>query len=365
MTLSAAASSALAPPLAVFGACWRAHAPQPPRRAGARRRRGRLRGRRPSPAQRSPRCRPRSRAEPDDAAATPRSAEPSSSGRARPATRPTTRAPRRAFAAALRRDPRDPGALVGAGTLALARHDFRRRAARSGARRTAPRPALARPYVVLADAQVELGRYGAAARPLQRLVDLQARTSPPTRASPTSASCTATSPARAARCGWRSPPAATPPRASPTCRRCSATSSSAAAGSARRAHAYRAALAALAGLPAGAGRARPRRRRRAATCGGAIARLRARRRAPAAARVRDRAGETSSWPPARRAAARRDLGARAAPSSACCARRASTPTSSSRCSRPTTAARARGRARAARLGARRRACARRTRSAGR
>jgi tetratricopeptide (TPR) repeat protein len=78
----------------------------------------------------------------------------------------------RAFDAALRRDPRSLTATVGAGTLALARHDFRA-ALELGlrARRLAPR--LVRPYAVVADAQVELGRYRAAAETIQRMVDLK------------------------------------------------------------------------------------------------------------------------------------------------------------------------------------------------
>ena len=61
-------------------------------------------------------------------------------------------------------------ALVGLGTLAAARHDFT--AALSWARRavrTAPFDADA--YGVLGDAQLELGRYGAAFRTFQRVVD--------------------------------------------------------------------------------------------------------------------------------------------------------------------------------------------------
>jgi tetratricopeptide (TPR) repeat protein len=78
----------------------------------------------------------------------------------------------RAFGAARRRDPRDVDALVGAGTLAGLRHDFagQLRLGRE-ARRAAP--GLARPYTIVADAQLELGRYDAAARSIQRLVDLK------------------------------------------------------------------------------------------------------------------------------------------------------------------------------------------------
>ena len=78
----------------------------------------------------------------------------------------------RAFSAALRSDPASVDALVGAGTLAGTRHDFAEQL-RLGdeARRVAPD--LARPLTVIADAQVELGRYPAAARTIQRLVDLK------------------------------------------------------------------------------------------------------------------------------------------------------------------------------------------------
>jgi tetratricopeptide (TPR) repeat protein len=68
--------------------------------------------------------------------------------------------------------PRNVEGLIGAGTLALARHDFRG-GLRYGevARRAAP--GLARPLGVIVDAQVELGRYGEAGHTLQRMVDLQ------------------------------------------------------------------------------------------------------------------------------------------------------------------------------------------------
>lgn len=68
--------------------------------------------------------------------------------------------------------PRDAGPLVGLATLALARHDFREALdLAEGARRLAPE--VVRPYAVLVDAQVELGRYRDAARSLQRMVDLK------------------------------------------------------------------------------------------------------------------------------------------------------------------------------------------------
>jgi tetratricopeptide (TPR) repeat protein len=76
------------------------------------------------------------------------------------------------YDAALSRSPDDLTATIGKGTLALARHDFR-----AGldlalrARRVAPD--LVRPYTVLADAQVELGRYAAAAKSLERMAALK------------------------------------------------------------------------------------------------------------------------------------------------------------------------------------------------
>ena len=76
------------------------------------------------------------------------------------------------FNAALNRDPNELTATLGKGTLALARHDFQ-----AGldfaqrARRLAPD--LVRPYAVLADAQIELGRYAAAAGSLERMAALK------------------------------------------------------------------------------------------------------------------------------------------------------------------------------------------------
>jgi tetratricopeptide (TPR) repeat protein len=71
---------------------------------------------------------------------------------------------------ALLLDPADAGALTQRGALALSRHDFRSglRDARA-ARREAPQ--VAKPFGVLVDALVELGRYGAAGRALQQMVD--------------------------------------------------------------------------------------------------------------------------------------------------------------------------------------------------
>jgi tetratricopeptide (TPR) repeat protein len=78
----------------------------------------------------------------------------------------------RSFNAALSSDPSDLTATIGRGTLALARHDFRAGLGfAQRARRLAPD--LVRPYAVLADAQIELGRYAAAARSLERMAALK------------------------------------------------------------------------------------------------------------------------------------------------------------------------------------------------
>src|SRR4051812_46336946 len=66
--------------------------------------------------------------------------------------------------------PRDPGALTARGTLELARHDFR--GALADARRArAAAPEANKPFGVLVDALVELGRYREAGRALQTMVD--------------------------------------------------------------------------------------------------------------------------------------------------------------------------------------------------
>jgi tetratricopeptide (TPR) repeat protein len=77
-----------------------------------------------------------------------------------------------AFRQALRRDPRSVDATIGMATLALARHDFRS-GLRYGQRARRLGPELARPFSVLVDAQVELGRYAQAGRSLQQMVDLR------------------------------------------------------------------------------------------------------------------------------------------------------------------------------------------------
>jgi tetratricopeptide (TPR) repeat protein len=77
-----------------------------------------------------------------------------------------------AFLGGLRRDPHEAGSLTGMGALALARHDFDG-GLRYGMKAHAEAPAVVRPYGVIVDAQIELGRYGDAARTLQRMVDLK------------------------------------------------------------------------------------------------------------------------------------------------------------------------------------------------
>jgi tetratricopeptide (TPR) repeat protein len=77
-----------------------------------------------------------------------------------------------ALRSALERDPRDAGALTAMGSLANSRHDFSA-ALRYGERARAQAPGVVKPYGVIVDAQVELGRYEAAERTLQRMVDLK------------------------------------------------------------------------------------------------------------------------------------------------------------------------------------------------
>jgi tetratricopeptide (TPR) repeat protein len=74
------------------------------------------------------------------------------------------------LAPALRDHPQDADALTTAGVLALARHDFRGALA-LGERARAAQPDLVDVSAVLVDANVELGRYGAAAHELQSMVD--------------------------------------------------------------------------------------------------------------------------------------------------------------------------------------------------
>ncbi len=77
-----------------------------------------------------------------------------------------------ALARAERLDPGNATTLVRQGTLALSLHDFRR-ALDIGRRASAAEPFDAAPLGVLVDAQVELGRYDAAADDLQRMLDLK------------------------------------------------------------------------------------------------------------------------------------------------------------------------------------------------
>jgi tetratricopeptide (TPR) repeat protein len=76
------------------------------------------------------------------------------------------------FEQAVRLDPENFTATSGLGSLALARHDFRGALA-LGEQAARINPDVARNYGVIADAEVELGRYGAAARTLQHYVDVK------------------------------------------------------------------------------------------------------------------------------------------------------------------------------------------------
>jgi tetratricopeptide (TPR) repeat protein len=77
-----------------------------------------------------------------------------------------------AFREALRADRESFTATSGLGSLALARHEFRRALA-LGERARRINPQIPRNYGVIADAQIELGRYSAAADTLQRWVNLK------------------------------------------------------------------------------------------------------------------------------------------------------------------------------------------------
>ena len=76
----------------------------------------------------------------------------------------------RAEKALLGANPRDASAVVGLGSLALARHEFRD-ALDAGRRGQRLQPSAVAPYPVLVDALIELGRYEEAGRALQRFVD--------------------------------------------------------------------------------------------------------------------------------------------------------------------------------------------------
>src|SRR3954452_9322436 len=76
------------------------------------------------------------------------------------------------FAAALDRDPTNVTAATGQATLALARHDFQGGLELAEHARSLD-PVLAGAYEPLVDAQIELGRYGGAAKTLNRLARLK------------------------------------------------------------------------------------------------------------------------------------------------------------------------------------------------
>jgi tetratricopeptide (TPR) repeat protein len=69
-------------------------------------------------------------------------------------------------------DPNDVEALIGEGTIALAKHDFARALA-IGERALALDGHIARVYGVIGDAQVELGRYDEAVKSVQAMVNLR------------------------------------------------------------------------------------------------------------------------------------------------------------------------------------------------
>ncbi len=73
---------------------------------------------------------------------------------------------------ALRARPGDPNAVLGLGSLALIRHEFRA-ALRHGRRAARLLEGSARPYGVIGDALVELGRYDEAFRAFERMVALR------------------------------------------------------------------------------------------------------------------------------------------------------------------------------------------------
>jgi tetratricopeptide (TPR) repeat protein len=73
---------------------------------------------------------------------------------------------------ALKRDPQNVEALIGAGTLANARHQFRE-ALQLGEQAKAINPTVPRVYGVIADAQTELGLYDDAVQTLQTMIDMR------------------------------------------------------------------------------------------------------------------------------------------------------------------------------------------------
>jgi tetratricopeptide (TPR) repeat protein len=75
-----------------------------------------------------------------------------------------------AFGAALKADANNVDAMLGQGALALSRHDFTR-AIEWGQRASTLNPFRAQAYGVIADAQIELGRYPEAVATVQKMVD--------------------------------------------------------------------------------------------------------------------------------------------------------------------------------------------------
>lgn len=76
------------------------------------------------------------------------------------------------FQEALKRDPKDFEALIGKGSLALARHEFRE-ALELGEQARVLAPFVPRVYGVIADAQIELGMYDEAVATIQKMVDMR------------------------------------------------------------------------------------------------------------------------------------------------------------------------------------------------
>ncbi|MBI1881783.1 MAG: tetratricopeptide repeat protein [Chloroflexi bacterium] len=75
-----------------------------------------------------------------------------------------------AFTEALKRDPRQFDALMGQGSLALSRHQFRD-ALEWGKQALALNPHRGQVYGIIGDAQVELGQYEAAAKTIQKMIE--------------------------------------------------------------------------------------------------------------------------------------------------------------------------------------------------
>src|SRR5262249_6255711 len=76
------------------------------------------------------------------------------------------------FDQALKRDPQNVEALIGAGPRATARHQFRE-ALQLGEQARAINPTVPRIYGVIADAQTELGMYDQAVQTLQTMIDMR------------------------------------------------------------------------------------------------------------------------------------------------------------------------------------------------